>query len=358
MITSTRLAPPCLIALLPVLLTGFAAAQGTIRPLPRVARSWEASASPASGKVVEPKAREAAVDLDFIGPLPLERQRETGETAPAPPAEPVDFTDVEFFLLGVGTADFTEGQGQLAVQRGGWRASVGRRQPDGTCYAFEIDSEASFYDFGGGVSPVPGVADPFNDVYETSLSGRFLARQSERLEWYGGVQLGVAGEDRAKFSDAVWVGGAMAMRYEAAPRFALLAGVAGVSRFEDSPWILPYVGFDWQVTDSLRVLTEAAEIHVDYSPGEKWSLGAVAAYGFRQYRLNEEGPLHGGAFRDEEIRLGGSIGYEPTPAVELGLEVGTLLWREVVFFDGQGGDLGEVETSSPIYLRFGLNVGF
>ncbi len=84
----------------------------------------------------------------------------------------------------------------------------------------------------------------------------------------------------------------------------------------------------------------------------------MSAYTFRQYRLNEDGPLHGGAFRDEAIRVGGYVSRKASAGIELELEVGTLLWREVVFFDGVGGHLGEEETDSPLYVRLGLNASF
>jgi hypothetical protein len=84
----------------------------------------------------------------------------------------------------------------------------------------------------------------------------------------------------------------------------------------------------------------------------------VAAYGFRQYRLNEDGPLHGGSVRDEEIRLGGSLAWEVGGTVELEIEAGKLFWRELVFNDGLAGRVAESETGSPLYLRFGLSLSF
>jgi hypothetical protein len=215
-----------------------------------VARAWDSVAIPALASSREAEPVPAAADLDFVGPPPV-----IDRAVPEDPEEAAsrEFTEVEFWLLGIGESDFTGNQGQLATQRGGWRAAFGRYRPGGTSYALGVFTEASFYDFGGGRSPVPGVSDPFNDVYEMSLSGRFLVQQSERFEWYGGAQFALAGEDRSELGDSVVAGGALAMRYRAAPQFALLAGIAGMSRFDDSPWILPYLGFDWQVTDSLRL---------------------------------------------------------------------------------------------------------
>ncbi len=93
--------------------------------------------------------------------------------------------------------------------------------------------EASFYDFGGGASPVAGVGDPFNDVYDTRIAGRFLHTGRGRLSLYGGVQLGNAGEDAVGLDDSIYLGGAAALRYDASPDFALPSRVAGVSRFDE-----------------------------------------------------------------------------------------------------------------------------
>ncbi len=341
-----------------------AGAQATLRPVPRIAHSWSAAEAPrivgSHSTESEPVVRavNAGYDLDFIGPPRADRGPGSSQGQPRGATASTRFTSLEVQAFGIAASEFSDAPGQLSTQRGGWKAAFGSYRPERVSYAIEVGTEASFYDFGGGASPVSGVTDPFNDVYDTSLSGRFLIQHSADLEFYGGAQFGLAGEDRAALSDSVYVGAALAMRYRAADQFALLAGVAGVSRFEDTPWILPYIGFDWQVTERLRVLTEAAEVNVDWRVGEDWTLGALAAYDFRQYRLNRSGPLNGGAFRDEEIRVGGTLAWKAREGMELGLEVGALLWREALFFDGEAGKVAEAETGSPLYLRVGLKVSF
>lgn len=343
------------------LLDSSAFAQATIRPIPAVARSWESTARPAvfeRGKAIPTPAvapASAPVDLDFIGPP--EFPTTGAETGPAPD-ETIERVTLDLFGTGIGSSNFQGNQGSVTTQRGGWEVGLGRYEQRGWSFAAELGTEASFYDYGGNASPVPGVGDPFNDVYDTHLSGRFLHRGDGRLEVYGGVQLGNSGEDAVGIDDSIYVGGAAAMRYQAAPEFALLVGIAGISRFDDSPWILPYIGFDWQVSEDLRLKTEAAEIHADYRMGADWSLGLEAVYDFRQYRLNETGPLNGGSFRDEEIRLGGSLAYQVSEGVQLEVAGGKILWREVVFHDGDAGYIGETELSSPYYVGLGIEVSF
>ena len=339
-----------------------ASAQATVRPIPRVARSWEsaavpaivtrASASPGSGKTIPAAAKR---DLDFIGPRPLERDP---AARPAEVSEAFDTVELELFGGAIGSSNFEAGKGSVTTQRGGWRVALGERQSRGFSYGIELGSEASFYDFAGASSPVPGINDPFNDVYDTRIAARFLHTGERRLDVYGGLQVGNAGEDAVGVDDSLYLGGAVALRYEAAPDFALLLGVAGMSRFDESPWILPYLGFDWQVTERLRLLTEAAEIHLDYELADDWTVGLSTVYDLRQFRLNEDGPMSGGSFRDEEIRAGATLAWRVSEGVELELAAGKILWREATFKNGQTGFVGETELDSPIYAGLGLKVGF
>ncbi len=343
-----------------------ALAQATLRPLPRVARSWEAGIRPVEAGFARPSGPSAegrsgrgdpaatARDLDFIGPRPLDRE------GPPGPGEPdaFDTVELELFGRGTGSATFEGSGGSLTTQRGGWSVALGERTTRGFSYAIEFGIEGCFYDFGGGATPVPGVSDPFNDVYDTRLAARFLHQSAGRTDIYGGLQVGNAGEDAVGVDESLYLGGALALRYAAADDLALVVGVAGISRFDDSPFILPYFGFDWQISEELRLLTEAAEIHLDYRLTDDLSLGLEAVYDFRQYRLNDSGPMRGGSFRDEEIRAGTRLAWNLTDDVVLELSGGKLLWRETTFHDGQTGFVGEAETSSSIYAGLGLRVSF
>lgn len=347
---------PALVATLSVT-ASLATAQSTVRPIPSVARSWESAAVPAIAKLNRGKIfpAPAAVDLGFIGPPEFEAESKDYNLEEE---QTSDVAELSLFGMGIASSDFQGNQGNVTTQRGGWDVNLGQYRSQGLSVLVELGTEASFYDFGGNASPVSGVNDPFNDAYDTHLSGRFLHRDDDKLDFYGGLQVGNSGEDAVGLDDSVYVGGAIALRYNARPDFALLAGFAGMSRFDDSPWILPYIGFDWRVNEDLRVKTEAAEIHMDYQMGESWSLGLEAVYDFRQYRLNDGGPLNGGSFRDEEIRAGATLGAQISEGIQFELQAGKVLWREVVFHDGDAGYLGETELSSPLYVGLGLKVSF
>jgi hypothetical protein len=339
-------------------------AQATIRPIPSVGLAWEGRAVSAAAKR---NKSASTVEADFSHLAPLEvKTREAVLTEAPEQEEDLSFAELEMTLDVLDHAGSQGGSGDVATYRAGWQVNLGEWSPNGTSFAIELGTEGSFYDFGGGSAlassasggAMNGVQDPFNDVYETRLGARFLFRRSKKLSFYGGVEYGISGEDDASLGDASYGGGALAMRYDASPKFALLVGVAGVSRFDDSAWILPYLGFEWRITEDLRLKTEAAEVHFDYDLNEEWTLGLEAVYGFRQYRLNEDGPLHGGSFRDEEIRGGIALGWQVTDAVQFDASIGKMLWREVRFHDGDAGFVGETELGKELYASFGLKVSF
>ncbi|MFT7667374.1 MAG: hypothetical protein ACI8X5_000053 [Planctomycetota bacterium] len=112
------------------------------------------------------------------------------------------------------------------------------------------------------------------------------------------------------------------------------------------------------MTEDLRLKTEAADVHLDYRLNDAWSAGLAAVYDFRQYRLNEDGPLSSGSFRDEEIDVGASLAWTLKSGITFDLRGGKVLWRETTTKDGALGDLGETELSSPFYLGLGLKVRF
>ncbi len=336
-------------------------AQATIRPVPGVALAWERGTALASAKRERTSSvREA--DFSHLSPLQVKPAVVKPEDTQAPDSVGSEFAQLEFTADYVGLSGMEGGGGDITTMRGGWKGSLGEWTPNGTSFSLELGTEGSFYDFGapaaGPTASVAGVSDPFNDVYDTRLGARFVTRRSPKMSFYGGLEVGVAGEDAVSLDDSVYTGGALAMRYDASPKFALMLGVAGVSRFDDSTWILPYLGFDWRITESLRLKTEAAEVHMDYDINKAWSFGMEATYGFRQYRLNQEGPLNGGSFRDEEVRAGLNIGWQATDDIRLELSAGKMLWREVRFHDGQAGYLGEAELGKKEYAAFGLSVTF
>lgn len=315
-------------------------AQSTVLPIPRIERHELTLMAIAPDVVSGPRASWA-------------------ELAAAPDGGPADSTD--FGLRGrlrlLDDSPYSDAQGGVATQRGGWEALLGRSLEGGGLLALGLDTEASFYDFSG-----PGfagaVGDPFNDVYESRLRSTLYTPLDRELSLFTGLELGFGGESEADLASGITAGAAVGASYRASDALEVSLGVAAGSRLEDDAYALPFIGVDWRLTDSTRLVAEGPEVRLEQRLSA--GLGAVllADYDLRQFRLDDDGPLDGGAFRDEQIDVGLGLDWTPIDGVRIGVEGGATLWRELTTLSSNGVDLGVTEVDPAAYVGFTLTASF
>lgn len=331
-------------------LVSTAFAQSTVRPLPRAAvptaMAWSLALPP------RPTAAPTAPTMDdFLPPTTLEgleRSEEPGrEFALAP------------YLVLHSDAD-VEGPGSAAIQRGGWDARAGWKTGDGQGFLVTLHTEASFYDFEDATGLVPGSGngEPLNDVYETSLGATLCTRYTEDLGWFASGAVTLSGEDHAALGEAISVATVGGVRYQASDEVALQAGLAVQTLLEDRSWIIPYLGFEWRISERVRLASEGSKLRLETDLDPAWKLYGEAAYEIRQYRLNATNPLPEGVMRDEEIDLSLGLDWRPKPGLVAGLETGITAWREFELLDEDGGRASETETSPAPFAAFSLNFSF
>jgi hypothetical protein len=308
--------------------------QSTVRPIPRVA-PYELSVASAAPDLARGPRSEFAQD-----------------------AAPGETEGTAVSLRGSGTvlqgSDYSDADGSVDTQRGGWEVLLGSTFGDGGLFAFGLGNEASFYDFGG-AGFVSGASDPFNDVYETRLRSTIYLPVSEPVSFFTGAELTLGGEDEAEWQDGLTVGAATGFGYRVSPALELSFGLAGASRLSDEAYLLPFLGFDWQLTETTRLIAEGPEVRLEQALGRRFDLELGAAYHQRQFRLNDSGPVSGGVFRDEQIDLSAELRFTPGPRFSVGLEVGASLWRELSFQSAAGENLGEAELAAAPFV--GLSLG-
>ena len=357
--------------LAPAILGGLAAAQSPVRPLPHVHRietvrrgapapvnansaRAEARANHAAGLATPAFARPR-----LLHPL-TERAHQTFERLSREPS-PLDtevFVALDVDITALHDSNVGGGGGQVAIQRGGWRAVVGRRSPVGDEVALHIESEASFYDFGGATGLTPTSDDPFNDLYETRLGASFRNALTPGSSVFGGFELVLGGEDEVQFEEGLTLGGLTGVEVRVHDELSLSLGFAAASRLEDDAFVIPFLGFDWRPTEGVRLGAEGPRAEIELSLDDDWALELAAAYELRQFRLNDDGPTDGGAFRDEQIHAAAELSYQPDPGIRLTAMVGSTLWREYSVFGNESSLLGEVEPEAGLMLGLGLQLRF
>lgn len=274
------------------------------------------------------------------------------------PATPLPSVSLELYGYADFAGQFESGNSNLSTRRGGWRAQVYEEDED-RILAFEIGIEGSFYQFSG-VPPLGGVStDPFNDLYRTQLGFSF-ARVPEmgRLGGFAGVEVTFGGEDEVQTTDGVSGGAITGLRYRAAENLTLAAGVAGISRLEDDARLWPFLGFEWGLTEAVQLSIFGPDIELSWKASDSLRGMLIAEYDMRQYRLNEEGPTAGSALRDEEIRIGMGLEWSPKSSIQLRLEGGVTLWRELTMLPSAGGTSSASEIEPTPYLGLELVLSF
>lgn len=315
-------------------LAGGARAQSTVRPIPRLAWLPELGGLPR-----EPRALASYDELAAV---------EEG-------AEREDFTRLELTGLVRPAANFESGGGEVSSQSGAWRGVWGERLNERTIYAMQIEAEAHFYDFSGATF-VPGTSDPFNDVYRAALGAVTVVDPEASRSWILGGQLEISGEDEASYRDSLSIGALVARRFVRDQELSMSFGVAAMSRLEDDPWVIPFLGLDWRPTERTQLQLEGTEARLIYQLSEGLDWRCEAAYRLRQFRLNDDGPLPKGVARDEDIGLSTGLRWRPSENVTVDFNVGWTAWREFAAIDRRGNKLSEIETDGAPFVSVGVSL--
>ncbi|MBM3989848.1 MAG: hypothetical protein FJ298_02460 [Planctomycetes bacterium] len=319
-----------------LLLSGSASAQNAFRPLPAVPEALEWSGS-------APR------------PIPsLASYMDELERAAESP-RPSSFLEARGYLDAVGAAGL-EGGGDIAHQRGGWQVIFGTELDEARLAAFSLSTEAHFYDFSGAPNLVPGVGQPFNDLYRASFSGVVRTPEQLGMGWFGGFEFTLGGEDEASPADALVAGGVGGVHYVASERLEVDFGLAMLSRLEDDPWIWPFLGLKWRASDALTFEAKGTSVEARYALDPAWSLFARAEYQLRQFRLNDDNPLPGGVFRDEEVRAGIGVTHRSDRGFKLDLFGGLNVWRELSTLDSAGVKVNESEADPAPFVALSLQL--
>ncbi len=329
------------IAVAATVLSSLAAGQSSFRPLPRaalVARPSEAMIA----LTAEPGGSE-------VDSLPTLR---TGSGS----AELPDVS-LDLFAHADLNGTFEGGGSELETRRGGWKARIEDTDETRTI-AFEGGVEGTFYQFTGGLPLGSLTTDPFNDLYRTWAGGSYSTRaELGHVGAFGGFEVTLGGEDEVGSTSGLTVGGLAGMHYRASDNLTLSAGLAGTSRLEDEARLWPFLGFDWEMSDTWDLSILGPDIELGLRLNQRWRGYFEAAYDLRQYRLNEGGPAQGAAFRDEAVRLGSGLEYTPNSSVRISLDAGISMWRELSLHEMDGSS-SEIEIDPAPYVGFQLQFGF
>lgn len=314
-----------------------------------------ATAAEPPGAAAEPEADGATIPhvVSATQPAP----------APTPAAEPAFDPDRFYFTVhGIGEATFRtnldDNPGDVAVYRTG--AGLGLTGPlrERLRLSVNLDSEFSWYDFQGAAGLVPGADDPISDAYRLTLRPQLVVIESENLTWFVGGIVQSSGEPGADFGDTITGGGFGGVRCRLRDGLALSIGVGATSRLEDSALIVPLIGVEWKLSDTVTLASEGLGASLNARLNEDWWFTARGGWEFREYRLDSDGPLPDGAFTDTRVPVGVGFSYRPSQAVSIDLLGGAVVWQEFTVHDADGHKLTELNADPTGFIRLTARITF
>lgn len=305
-------------------------------------------------------------DPAAVPPVPPELEA-TPEPAAADAPDRLSF-NVRSGAILTFEAGLDDSPGDVSIWRAGGGVGAGYWLTRQVRLSADFNTELSWYDFNEATGLVPGTDDPLDRASETSFGARALVIQNEDWAWFIGGRVTVGAEEGADLDEAITGGGVVGARWQMDERFALNFGLAASTRLEESPLVLPLIGFDWQVDDKVRVsstgpgvfdATDSLGVRVfaEVSEGVEVMLGG--RWKMREFRLDEsETVASEGVFRDARFALDVGVLWEPAENVSVGVIGGVIPWQEYGIDDADGDEISEMNSDPAGFVAFGGRVEF
>jgi hypothetical protein len=278
------------------------------------------------------------------------------QTAPAPAApaaRPVVYSVEARAELNF-AASFSDSGGEVTVTRAG--AAIGASIPAGERGEVQagFDYEFSSYDFSSDNGFVTGVREPWTDVHRGEVTVRYSRQETLQLAWFAGGSLGSAGEDGAEFSETLFGSAFGGVRYALSRELVVGVGIAVRTEIEDNPLVVPLPMLHWQISEQWRLSSGGRPgLTLSYSPSERLTFSVSGAYEFRDFRLDEDGPIPGGVGRETRVPLVFGVSYAPTRQISFEAGIGYAFAQEYEVLDSEGDRVSreDVDPAALLQLR-------
>jgi hypothetical protein len=216
-----------------------------------------------------------------------------------------------------------------------------------------IDYELSHYNFRGTTGLAPDSSSPVSNVYQLALTPNFDIQLDDHWSAIGGGIAIFAGENGVSASDCGTYGGFGGAKWIYDSDLTIRFGVAGVTRLEKGPLIMPFANIQWKIDDRTRLITEGLEARVEHDFTDWLAAKFVVDYDLREYRLDESDPVPGGVFRDHRVPLTLHLEIQPHAAVRFELWAGYTVFEEFQTDAADGHRIGR-ESANPYPMAGGL----
>ena len=171
----------------------------------------------------------------------------------------------------------------------------------------------------------------------------------------GGV--GSFGFEEGSSGDNFSGGGFLAGKIKWSPTFSTSIGALYLTRLEDDSMMVPFVNFDWQISDNLSFVLRGLETRLEYSVSDQWKIYGRGEFDPSGARLKDRKDSDATSFSDRAVRLGLGLQWQPFKALTLGVDAGVTSHQLSVYEKG-GNQVTEGSTDVSPYIGLSITGRF
>lgn len=256
---------------------------------------------------------------------------------------------------------FQSGGGNVSVARA--YAGIGTRirlDPQ-LGIGLRIGYEGDFYDFGGDstITRIAGGA-PWTNVTSVQIGGRVDYAFDRQWRASAGLFGQFSGENSASAGDSFTFGGTVGATYAFSEKFILGGGALIATRLQEGPLVIPLIFIDWQIAEGLRLSNVAgpeayptgAGIELIWNPTKPLAFGIGGRYEYRQFRLDDSGPVTraGGVGGEQNFPLWVRAEWRASESLRLDFVCGVSLFDQYELWDAAGTKLTSQDTDPSFFI--------
>ncbi len=141
--------------------------------------------------------------------------------------------------------------------------------------------------------------------------------------------------------------------YQQSPTLKWIFAIAYQENFESAP-ILPFVGFDWQATETINVNLMGPRLNLIYAPADHWNVGLFTAANSRNWNIDTAAGSRN--FEVNSARAGVSAAYKFGQKVWLTAETGISFVNSVDIQSTSGRTLYEEDADTGYFFNLGFRI--
>lgn len=253
-------------------------------------------------------------------------------------------------------ADLNDSPGSSSVTHAGAGAILLAPVTESVAFSFATLVEYSRYHFSGLAAPLGDRI--LDDALILRLAPGAEVKIDEDWSVSGGPIVTFSGDPNVDIGDALTYGGFVSAKYKFSDTFKLAFGVLANTQLEESVFVIPLLGIEWQITPDLALTTDGPGLRLEQRLPNNITLGVSALYEDRDFRLNSDQSVPEGVLRDTRVPVALELGWRATDRVTLRFTAGAIAYQRFIVDDRDGNRVARATGDPTAFVGLNARIRF